>query len=201
MKGGGALFYEEWYSDEKDGKSGEYSRLEAEILNSLGIIPDGTYISWDGKVKNLKDYINIDNYQEGFNMSLRDSLSQQNSDKLESILEKCKIALELRTSDQINKKKSGHRFCHSHMNFFLTILKLTKDIIEKIKIKKELKNKLIDAFINPWKDEFIDGDLCLAMNSIYIGNGKSKKKKRKSKKKIFKKSKKFKVTSICQTLE
>jgi len=187
MKGGGALFWEEWYSDEKDGKSGEYSRLEAEILNSLGIIPDGRYISWDGKVKNLKDYINIDNYQEGFNISLRDALVQQNSEKLEEILNKCKTALELRTSDQINKKKSGHRFCHSHMNFFLTILKLTEDIIEKIEIKKGLKKKLIEAFINPWKDEFIDGDLCLAMNRIHIGNGKSKKKKRNSKKKIRKK--------------
>ena len=184
MKGGGALFWEEWYSDEKDGKSGQYSRLEAEILNSLGIIPDGTYISWDGKVKNLKDYINIDNYQEGFNISLRDALVQQNSEKLEEILKKCKMALELRTTDQINKKKLGYEFCYAHRNFFLAILKLTRDIIEKIKNKKELKNKLINAFINPWKDEFIDGDLCLAMNSISIGNGKSKRINKKLKKRI-----------------
>ena len=101
MKGGGAKYkYGMWVSTQ-GGIPGQYTALEADILNKLSIIP--TNIDSTGKVNNLLDFLNNENYKEGFNTSLKEALISKSSIELTEIFTICKHALELRIQDATDK--------------------------------------------------------------------------------------------------
>ena len=190
MKGGGALFDVErqyWYTTKNEDT---YSFLESEILNRLDIKPNSDNVRY-GKVGNLVSYLQSGDSNDGFNISFENAIAAKTSNELEEILNLCRQALELRTVDQRRMINSGFEFCQGHKFFFLALLKATEKILEKKKMKSDLKNRLRVAFINPWKDEmdrFIDSDLCNALNSLELKGGLRFKSKKKTKSKKKKKS-------------
>jgi len=60
------------WTSTQDGIPGQYATLEADILTKLNIIP--SYINSRGQVRNLTEFLSIDNYKDGFNTSLKEAL-------------------------------------------------------------------------------------------------------------------------------
>lgn len=203
MKGGGAKYISGMWVSTQDGIPGHYAALEADILTKLNIIP--SYIDGRGQVSNLLDFLSIENYKEGFNTSLKEALQSKNSVELKEIFITCNQALELRIQDAKDKvtaarealdkgEEPNYILSQGHKYFFLTILQVSKTILENMQRKAKLKATLKEAFeryVDPWTRD-ID-NLNELMNGLSLGgkrkhklsNKKAKKRKRKLTKKNF----------------
>ena len=201
MNGGGAKYINGMWVSTQYGIPGHYAALEADILTKLNIIP--SYIDGRGQVSNLLDFLSIENYKEGFNTSLKEALQSKNSDELKEIFITCNQALELRIQDAKNKVISAREvldkgeepyyiLSQGHKYFFLTILQVSKTILENMQRKTKLKATLKEVFeryVDPWTRD-ID-NLNELMNGLSLGGkrkhklSKKKAKKRKLTKKNF----------------
>jgi hypothetical protein len=145
MTGGGAKFnmhVKKWYSDQ-EGIPGDYSQLEADVFNILGIIvKDETLVGKDGlfiyKNRLLEEY----GFTEGINKTIEQALDEISISEINNILDKIKTLIKLRQQDAYEQcrrmKDKNTRIHQSHLKFITKMGNLMKRVIEHKKKQNEI---------------------------------------------------------------
>lgn len=110
MKGGGAKYIDGSWVSTQSGITGEYAQAEADILTKLQIVP--SYVDSRGQVSNLLDFLNIEDYKDGFNVSLKEAIISKTAAELEEIFTICTNSLKLRIQDSTDKITSARESLH-----------------------------------------------------------------------------------------
>ena len=170
QQGGGAKwdFSRKIWTTYQSGPSAEYSKIEADILNQLGIKP----LNRDYKIINL---LNNPDYNINFNKSVNKALTEQSSDSLIIIVNLAIDAADIRLKDQDRFKM----VCSRHLNFIQVLLSFIFSVIRKAEHKSQLqqtfkrncnKLKTIDLFLKSCgstKLKIMEGHNCLGLYKDY----------------------------------
>ena len=174
----GITYYGNWVPLYPNGAGAEYSIIEAEILNILGIYCDnpsgsGLELWWGGQSivnSNPPEYINTNTgVTNKFNKTLKDALTDINSTQLKQIKISLKMVIKLRleNQDEFVIKSPGHLYFISQLirgvtqiiesekqkqNTTLKMLNVFTQVIHKIVESKNIKQKFIDAVDEVIKD-------------------------------------------------
>ena len=170
QRGGGPKYdfnKNEWYSDQR-GIPGEYSRLEADVLNTLEVVPLWKHVKGDGTAMRLNNWIRNPDNPWGFEQALNHYWSIANSDDIENIAGALAISLQLRGDHDRRKGGDGrHNYFWNQMN---TLLERTTSVLAGKRFKAAGQAVVAQGRFTKAGDDVRDRDMAAAFSGLNLAD-------------------------------